>query len=65
MNYVLVIIMLAVPQGQTGGYANSLVIDNFKTEQECKNALSQIEIPQLSSSRVDQGYSKQCIRKSL
>ena len=65
MNYVLVIIMLAVPQGQNGGYADSLVIDNFKTLQECQNALSQIEIPKLSTSRVDQGFTKQCVAKSL
>lgn len=64
-SYVLVLIMLATPDGQTGGYASSVVIDGFKTEQECKNALNGITVPSAPSSRVTQRYTKQCVAKTL
>lgn len=65
MNYVLVIIMLASPHGQNGGFASNVIIDNFKTEQECRNALDSITIPKVYEGRISLDYTKQCVAKSL
>jgi hypothetical protein len=63
VNYVLVLIMLGHPGYKAGGYATSVVVEGFTSEQACKNAAEKLKVP--SHPDLEVSYTKQCLAKDV
>lgn len=63
--WTLVVIILAAPEYQNGGYSTSVVVPGFTTEQACLNASKGVEIPIRPNARVTQTHSIQCLARDV
>lgn len=63
--WTLVIILTASPLYQNGGYASSVVVPGFTTEQACINASRAIKVPGVSTQRVVASNTFTCVANGI